>query len=204
MKTSKQRYYLGVDVCKAKLDVYDSLAGQFHSFPNSEKGLRAMFSGLLQERSGSHVICEPTGGYEKKLVAEAHRRGVAISAVNPRQIRDFARAKGQLAKTDAIDAKVLSDYGEAFDPPCRPKPDPLREELSAVVRRKDRLVGQMASEKNALEKANDSFVKADIRACIAHLKRRVERHDQQIEKLIGSDPKLIEKRARLTQILLIL
>ena len=200
MKTSKQRYYLGVDVSKCKLDVYDPLAGQFQTFPNTEKGVKALFAGILGDHGEAHVICEPTGGYERKLVAEAHRKGVALSAINPRQVRDFARAKGQLAKTDAIDAKVLSDYGRAFDPPGQQAPRACQERLSAIVRRKDRLVGQMASEKNALEKATDRFVKADIKAGITYLKRRVARCDQEIAKLIESDAELAAKRDKLIQV----
>ncbi|MHC5066918.1 MAG: IS110 family transposase [Planctomycetota bacterium] len=198
MKLSTRTYYLGVDVCKAKLDGYDPRTGQFHSFSNTPKGLRALFA---EFGSGEvHLVCEPTGGYEKALIDEAHRRGIAVSVVNARRVRDFARAKGQLAKTDAIDARTLSEYARVFEPAPQQAPSPVQDKLSAAVRRKDTLVRQMAREKNALEKATDSFVKADLKVCISHLKRRIAKCDNRIRELIESDAGLREKREKLIRV----
>lgn len=200
MKPSTHKYYLGVDVCKAKLDGYDPRTGQFHCFPNTPKGVRALFEELAGGEGILQLVCEPTGGYEKALIAEAHRRGIPVSAVNPRQVRDFARAKGQLAKTDAIDARILSEYGSALEPAPQQPPSAVQEKLSAVVRRKDTLVRQLAREKNALEKVTDAFVKADLKVCIAHLERRIARCEAQLSELIEADAELRAKRDKLTQV----
>lgn len=200
MKPSDLIYYIGIDVSKSKLDVHDPRSGQSKSYPYTKTGLLRLFRQALKLPGIPQIICEPSGGYEKPLIRMAHELGVAVSAVNPRQIRDYARAKGQLAKTDAIDAQVLSDYGAAFGPEPQAPTSPVQELLSAAVRRKEVLTRQLVREKNALEKSSDRFVKADIRLGINQLKKRITRCEEQIQKLIGSDAELQAKSERITSI----
>lgn len=200
MKPSNETYYIGVDVSKAKLDLYDPRSGQYQCYPNTKTGLRRLFRQASKPPGAIQIICEPSGGYEKLLIRMSHEQAVAISAINPRQVRDYARAKGQLAKTDEIDAKLLSDYGAAFRPAVQPAESPVHEALSAVVRRKEVLTRQLVREKNALEKASDGFVKADIRTSLDQIKKRIARCEEQIGKLIGSDAELQAKSDRITAI----
>lgn len=111
MKTSKQNNYVGIDISKDTLDVHCHSFKKVRSFPNSAPGLKKLFQVIPQD---SQLVCEPTGGYEKPLLKKAHLLQIPISMVNPRQARDFARAKGLLAKTDAIDASVPTEYCEVF------------------------------------------------------------------------------------------
>ena len=200
MKPSKDTYYIGIDVSKAKLDLFDPRSGQYRCYPNTKTGLKRLLCKACELPGKPHIICEPSGGYEKLLLEQAHEQGIAISAINPRQIRDYARAKGQLAKTDAIDAKLLSDYGETFKPDAQTPASPVLQELSAVVRRKQALTRQLVREKNALEKATDKFVTADIKLSLNHIKKRIARCDERIKELISSDEDLKSKSKRITAI----
>ncbi len=200
MKPTNPIYYLGVDICKAKLDVFSRHWKQSRCFPNTPKGLRALWAAIRSIPGPVHIVCEPTGGYEKALLAEAFHRETPISAVNPRQVRDFARAKGQLAKTDVIDAGIITEYGEVFAPRALLVPSALQEKLSAAFRRRDSLKGALVREKNALEKVTDTFVKADLKVTINHLDRRILRCDKHIAELIVTDPSLTEKKRKMEQI----
>lgn len=200
MKPSEETYYIGVDVSKAKLDLLDPRSGQYQCYPNNKPGLRRMLAQMAKLPGVAHIVCEPSGGYEKLLMEQAHEAGLAISAINPRQIRDYARAKGQLAKTDAIDAKVLSDYGAAFQPEAQAPVSPVLEALSAAVRRKEVLTRQLVREKNALEKCSDKFVKTDIRMSLNQIKKRIERCEARIKELIASDADLKARSERIRAI----
>ncbi len=200
MKTSDTIYYLGVDVSKAKLDLYDPRSGKCQCFPNTKAGLQRLYRQVRKLVGTPHIICEPSGGYEKLLIKQAHELDLALSAINPRQVRDYARAKGQLAKTDAIDSKLLSDYGLAFKPKPQKPASPVQEALCAVVRRKESLTRQLVREKNALEKSTDRFVRSDIRVSLNHIKKRIEKCERQVQELIASDAGLKAKADRITSI----
>ena len=99
------------------------------------------------------MICEATGGYERALVTALHQAGIAVSVINPRQVRDFARACGRLAKTDAIDASVLRDYGEKLRPPADAPPLEGEQEFAELVRARQDLVALVTDELNRREHA---------------------------------------------------
>ena len=200
MKTSTKIYYVGIDVCKEKLDVHCQEWGKSRVFPNNLKGIRALLTTLRKLGKTLHLVCEASGGYEKALLQAAFGQEIRISAVNPRQVRDFARAKGQLAKTDAIDAQILTEYGEVFHPASRKAPSALLSKLSAAERRKNSLKRQKTREMNALEKATDSDVKADLKSAIAQLQRRIERFEKKILEHIGSDAEMSEKKRRMEEV----
>lgn len=111
--------YIGVDV--AKLDLAIQFPDQRWSLPNTAAGHAALIE-RLRGAGAVHVICEATGGYERALVLALHTAAIAVSVINPRQVRDFARACGRLAKTDTIDAAVLRDYGVKLHPPAELPP----------------------------------------------------------------------------------
>tara|TARA_R110002096_G_scaffold169222_11_gene340792 strand:- start:15 stop:971 length:957 start_codon:yes stop_codon:yes gene_type:complete len=194
------KYYVGVDVCKDKLDLHHRQLQQPRSFANTPAGLRGLLGELKKLSEPIHIVCEPTGGYEKALLEFCFTHHIAVSSVNARQVRDFARAAGQLAKTDAIDARVLCEYGHTFHPPAAVCPSPQQVELSAVVRRKERLTAQLSREKITLQKTTDHYVKGDLRASIRFLQGRVERCQDRIKKLIEANRELKEKARKLEQI----
>ncbi len=200
-KTNKdQPHYIGVDVCKDKLDVFCRRWSRPRVFANNLAGIRSLLKELSKTNQNIHVVCEATGGYEKQLLSLAFESDVAISRVNPRQVRDFARAKGQLAKTDEIDARILCEYGEVFAPAPTKALSPTQNELSAVIRRRHHLVSQLVGEKTALQKATDKFVRKDLKAAIAFLQRHIASCDQQIKALISSDEVMSQKQRRMAQI----
>jgi len=107
--------YAGLDIAKSNLQLH--LAGRFYDLPNPATGYRRLLK-LLATQPGAQVICEATGGYERDLVAALHAAQIPVSILNPAWVRHFARANGQRAKTDPIDAALLTAYGQAL----RPKP----------------------------------------------------------------------------------
>jgi transposase len=133
------------------------------------------------------VVLEATGGLECPLVAALAAAHLPVVVVNPRQVRDFARATGRLAKTDAIDARVLAQFGEAVEPQPRPLPDQATQELAALVTRRRQLVQMLTAEKNRLRIAARP-VRRDIQQHIRWLERRLDDLDGDLRKTIQSSP----------------
>ena len=130
----------GIDVGKARLDASVG-GGVVHTFANDEAGISGLLEWLLAQDVGM-VVCEPTGGYEGPLVHSLRRAGVPIHLAHPNKVRAFAQAGGRMAKTDRLDAQVLSRYGAVFASAETPQPEPEREELQALLRRRRQLVDQ--------------------------------------------------------------
>lgn len=128
MKTSPSQY-IGVDVAKSCLDF--DLPAPLDRIPNTAAALAAALPGLP---SGAHLVCESTGGYESALVAAAQAAGVPISVVPPQRVRSHARSTGRLAKTDRLDARLLSAYGRTHAPAAGRAPEPWRQQLKELVR----------------------------------------------------------------------
>src|SRR5258705_5803478 len=117
-----------------------------------QRGIAALLARLSQPAL-ARVVVEATGGLETALVAELGAAGLPVVVVNPRQVRDFARATGQLAKTDALDARLLARFAERVQPPLRALPTPAERELKAVVARRRDLVEMLTAERNRLGSA---------------------------------------------------
>lgn len=150
MPAQESPQYLGVDVAKP------ALAIQFPDRPwsaaNTPEG-HAAFIAALRPLGPVHVVCESTGGYERALVLALHAAGIPVSVINARQIRDFARACGRLAKTDAIDAAIIRDYGCRLQPRADPAPAPGHPEFAELVRARQDLVALITDEINRREHA---------------------------------------------------
>lgn len=198
MTKAQKVNHVGVDVCKEKLDVSHPQWPQPRAFSNTAAGLKKLIA--LLSGGNVHLVCEPTGGYERLLLKTAHNAEIPISLVNARQVRDFAKAQGKLAKTDALDALVLRQFGEVFAPkPTAPK-SALGERLSDITRLKDHLTREMAALKNRLEKNHDRFVKTELKSLLAIYQRRIEKCALELSKLINSDAELREKKKRIESI----
>ncbi len=181
--------FVGVDVSKAHLDVslyQDDEFIDFFSIPHAEEemsGLVERFKKTLPKL----IVVEATGGLERSLVAYLAEAGLPIVVINPRQVRDFGRATGQLAKTDKIDARTLARFAAAIKPPQRPIKDPERQRLTDLVARRRQLVHMLAQEKNRLSRAVVP-VRADIEDHIKYLQDRLDKSNKNIDQLIRSTP----------------
>ena len=134
--------HVGIDVSKAELEV--AVAGAWWTVPNDESGIETLVE-QLHERAVDLVVLEATGGYEMAAAVALDEAGLPVVVANPRQVRDFARATGQLAKTDRIDAKVLALFGERVRPEVRVLPDEDTQELRALLARRRQLLEMMVA-----------------------------------------------------------
>jgi transposase len=185
------KLYVGVDVAKDWLDVAQRPEGAPWRVSNDERGIAALVERLVQLRPAL-VVLEATGGMEMPVVGALVVAQLPTAVVNPRQVREFARATGRLAKTDAIDAQVLAQFGEAVRPELRPFPDAATQELSALLTRRRQLVGMLTAEKNRLRTAAKA-VRADVQEHIRWLERRLSDLDGQLAQSIRSTPSWRER-----------
>jgi len=178
--------YVGIDVSKAYLDVAFGLTDESQRFTNDEKGI-SQLEKLLTERKAELVVMEATGGLEIPVAAALTRLAIPMAVVNPRQVRDFARAIGVLAKTDAIDARILARFGEAVKPQPRRAKEQQSQALQDYVSRRRQLVEMIAAEKVRRTMSRPSIVE-DIDAHIAFLEKRLKRIDDELERFIKATP----------------
>jgi transposase len=162
---------LGIDVAKASLNVAIHPEGTVWSRHNEDSEFTALIK-QLRQREPELIVLEATGGLEIPVVAVLAGAGLPVVVVNPRQVRDFAKATGQLAKTDRIDAQVLARFGEAVRPAIRPHKDVKTLELDALLTRRRQLTDMLTAEKNRLSSAPKS-VRKDIKNHLAWLERRL-------------------------------
>ena len=147
--------YIGIDVAKAKVDVAVRPTGERWEVPRDEAGIPQLVS-ALKALGPAVVLLEATGGLELPLVAALAADALPVVVVNPRQVRDFARASGKLAKTDALDAAVLAHFAEAMQPPVRPLRDAETQVLNSLVARRRQLIDILVAEKNRLGAATSA------------------------------------------------
>lgn len=197
MLTNDSIVYCGNDVSKDHLDLVVPGRRPVRC-PNTPAGCRALIRRLPPH---AQVVLEPSGGYERTLRRALHADGVALSLVNARQVRDFARAQGQLAKTDALDATVLADYGACMQPRPTPAPDPAVEHLAALVQRRQQLVHLRVAEEGRLATVGDAVVEKLIRTHQRHLAKTIEALEAQMAQAVEAHPPLRERAARLRQII---
>ncbi len=179
-----QPVFAGIDISKARLDI--ALGDKFFSIEHSEENIPGLIE-QFKTASPQLIVVEATGGLEGPLVAYLAEAELPIVVVNPRQVRDFAKAKGQLAKTDKIDAKILAEFAEAIKPPRRSIKDVQRRQISDQVLRRRQIVSMISQEKNRLCRAS-ATVREDIEHHLAYLRQRLDRSDKDIDKIIKSSP----------------
>lgn len=182
--------FVGVDVAKAELVVAVRPSGATWTVPNDAAGQRTLVAQLAAERP-SRIVLEATGGYELSAVAALVAAGLPVVVVNPRQVRDFARSTGQLAKTDQLDAAMLALFAERVQPPVRRLPDAATQALDALVARRRQLVEMLVAEQNRLGMAQsrgDRPVILSLRQTIAFLTRQLGGADREIGAMIRESP----------------
>lgn len=177
--TITETVYVGVDVSKQWLDV----AIDSRKLPrrhNTPAGIQQLLKDLQGLEQPVHVIAEPTGGYQKPMADMLRAASLPVSLINPRQIRDFARAKGRLAKTDAIDAAVMAHYGRAMQPEPTPVPDPATEALRELVDTRHSLMEMVQMERNRLEHLSSPEAVKLVKGVIKHLEGKLEKTEELI------------------------
>jgi transposase len=178
--------FVGIDVAKAHLDVALRPSGERWTVANDDDGIAALVT-QLQTLTPTLIVLEATGGYQRAVVAALATAGLPVVVANPRQTRDFAKATGQLAKTDALDARALAHFAEAVRPTPRPVPDTETEALRALLRRRRQLVSMRTAEQNRLDSA-PPLVQTDLQAHIAWLDRRVAEVDDTLDTTLRGSP----------------
>jgi transposase len=189
--------YVGLDVAKLTLQV--DLAGKSHSLANDAKGHACLLK-LLRPHSQAQVICEATGGYEQPVVRCLQAAGVPVTVLEASRVRSFAKAQGQRAKTDPIDAAVLTRYGQAFKPAPTPPLSAQQRQLTEVVQRRRQLVQLRTRERNHTEHYHDAFRQQQARQLIKLLDKQIDQCEQTIAALIAADPVQQQKADRLQAI----
>ncbi|MDP9409466.1 MAG: IS110 family transposase [Actinomycetota bacterium] len=183
--------YVGIDVSKARLDVAERPTGECWSVANDHEGIDALLT-RISGSAPSMVVLESSGGYERPVVATLAAAGIPVAVVNPRQVRDFARATGKLAKTDKLDARALAHFAEAVRPEVRPVPDEQAREFAAIIARRPQVVAMLVAEGNRLE-TSLSPVRERIEAHIKFLKAELGDLDMDLDRVIRDSPVWREK-----------
>jgi transposase len=178
--------FVGIDVSKASLDVAITPAASAWSVRNDSAGITKLVD-RLTPIAPKLIVLEATGGWELACVSELVATHLPVVVVNPRQVRDFAKATGRLAKTDAIDAQVLAQFAATVQPAIRVIPDAAARELKELVTRRRQLTAMLVAERNRLQLALPRL-RTDLRAHIRWLEARLKRLDVELKATIQTSP----------------
>lgn len=178
---------VGIDLGKHHLDVAIEPAHEVFRVPHDEAGISALIT-RLKPHAPDQVILEAGGPLAAQLAGLLAAEGLAVVVVNPRQVRDFARATGQLAKTDQLDARVLCAFAAAVKPQCRALKDETAQVLSALVARRRQLLQMLVAEKNRLSAAPPTLVRRNLTTHIRWLQRCLEDTDRELREQIQDSP----------------
>ena len=192
--------YLGLDIAKRSLDLSPHPKVSQRAFSNDSDGHKALCSVLKRVPGPIQLVCEATGGYEYALLKALHLAPIPVSLMNPRRVRDLARAKGILAKTGSIDAVVLAEYGRLLLPPPTPPRSPTFERLAHLVGRRQELLGLIVQETNRAEHHHDLFIAKQAGKLAKTLASHLTDLEAQIAALERSDAELTAKVARLSEV----
>lgn len=184
--TSAVSRFVGIDVSKAALDVALRPDEGTWRYANDEAGIAALVS-RLQPLAPTLIVLEATGGLERVVVAALALADLPVAVVNPRQVRDFAKATGRLAKTDALDAAALAHFAEAIRPEPHPVPDAQSQALAALVERRHQVVAMLTAEKNRFQQALPA-VRPHVAAHIAWLEQALKQLDGELDQLLHASP----------------
>jgi transposase len=178
---------IGIDVAKAVLDVAVRPSGEERHLANDAAGITEIV-GWLKTLNPQVIVVEATGGYEAPLVAELGIAHLPVAVVNPRQVRDFARATGRLAKTDRLDAQALAHFGQAVRPIPRPLPDEAAQALAALVERRRQVVAMRTAEENRLGATRVALVRTRIQAHLEWLETDLREIDDELRQRLRTSP----------------
>ena len=189
--------HAGLDIAKASLQLH--LQSKSYDLPNTPAGHAQMIKHLVAV-PGSHVVCEATGGYERAVVAALHAARVPVSVLNPARVRQFARASGQLAKTDPIDATVLTAFGRAFAPEPTPVRTPVEIQMLALVTRRAQLLELRIAEEQRADTCAEPALRKLFTAWLVQVQKQIVQVEALIEELLRSETNLAAQVQRLDDI----
>lgn len=185
MSIQDKKYYIGVDVSKPFLDIFISPLNQFLQFKNNPSGIRKLIQ-QINSLTPSLIVMESTGGYEKLSANALAEKKISVAIVNPRQIRDFAKATGTLAKTDRIDARIIALFAEKIQLNKTLVFNEVEQTLAEKNARRRQLVDMITMEKNRLDKASKD-IKKSLRHIINVLEKELKKVNDDLEKTIQSN-----------------
>ncbi len=178
--------FVGIDVSKQQLDVAVRPSGETWSVAHDEAGLSALVA-QLRALAPALIVLEATGGWEVALASALAAGPLPVVVINPRQVRDFARSTGTLAKTDRLDAQILAQFAEVIRPQPRALPDAQAQELAALLQRRRQLVEMLTAEKNRLTLASRR-IRPQLQAHIEWLHKQIAQFDEDLRQLIRASP----------------
>jgi transposase len=190
--------FVGIDVAKGQLDIALRPTGERWAVTNDDTGIAALVT-RLQEIVPQLIVLEATGSYQRAVVTALAAAGLPVVVVNPRQARDFAKATGQLAKTDVLDARALAHFADAVRPAPRPLPDAQTEELRALLARRRQLIAMRTAEQNRLGSA-PRRLQAAIEAHITWLNEHLVALDDDLDTTLRASPVWREHEALLRSV----
>jgi transposase len=198
MNDKQTSVYAGLDIAKASLQLH--LQSKFFDLPNTATG-HAQLIKRLAAIPGIHVICEATGGYERVVVATLHAATLPLSVINPARVRQFARASGELAKTDPIDAAVLTAFGQAFTPEPTPARTATELKLAALVTRRVQLLELRVAEVQRADTCADPDLRKLFSPWLAQMEKQIAKVEALIEALLKAQAPLADQVQRLDGIM---
>lgn len=178
---------VGIDVAKDGLDVHLLPSATSQRLTNDAQGHEQLVQ-LLKDQPVQRIVLEASGGYERVVASLLVAAGLPVVVVNPRQVRDFAKATGKLAKTDRIDAAILARFADAIRPELRPWPSENEQELRETLARRSQLVGLRTMESNRLKQARTKRVQDSLKAVLKTLDKQLDQLDDQLGRLIQASP----------------
>jgi transposase len=197
--SSNSPLHVGIDVGKGRLDLATHDQSHVRSFDNTPHGLAQLIT-LLQELGPASIVVEASGPYDRQLVALCLENTLPICRIQPAQARAFAKARGQKAKTDTIDAHLLALYAQAMTPRLVLPKTSAQQDLDALILRRRQLVDTHAQESCRLESAPNAYVQQDIKTLLRRLHDSIKKIDRKIAKLIDNDQDLSGKHQLLKSV----
>ena len=179
---------VGIDVSKARLDVHVHPAGESFAMGNDEAGVQALVERLGQLEGLAWIGIEASGRYERLVVAQLAARGLPVVVLNPAQVRSYAQAIGQRAKTDPIDARLIALFLEAVRPELRPVADAQTQELAALMARRRQVVAMLAAERARRQQAAPGLARVSIARSVTFLEDELRSLDLEIDKTVRGTP----------------
>lgn len=178
--------FVGIDVCKPRLDVVILPSAEVLSFENTPKGIK-QFVKYIRKQQPTLITCESTGGLEQPVFLACSEANLPIAVVNPRQVKSFAEAMGKTAKTDEIDALTLAEFADRIRPPISIPASQQERTLESITTRRRQLLEMLTMERNRLGSTTDKAARVSIQSVIDFLERQIKDVDGQMQNLVRSN-----------------
>ena len=189
---NQKQIFIGIDVSKKQLDVAIGTGDDYFRVSNDDPGIADLVR-RLADLNPQLILLEASGGYEILAAAALRQAGLPAQIINPRQVREFARSTGKLAKTDRIDAAVLAYFAQLLQPPLRPWPEAQQQELAALMTRRRQLVEMLVMEKNRLGVVFSPKVRKSLQVHLQYLTTQLQELERELDDFIRRSPLYLEK-----------